>query len=328
MKELIEGVNKQIAEAIEIGNAAQFGLSGKRISCVLVCGLGGSGIGGKIVSQLVADELKVPFLISNEYGIPACVDEHTLLIASSYSGNTEETIAAVKAAQKRNAEIVVIASGGELLDMAVEHNWNYLVVPKGQQPRAMLLYSLIQQLFVLNKYELISDNMINNLSELATFVGSVRNSVQDEAKRVAVFLHKHTPVIYAASGFEGIAVRFRQQLNENAKVLCWHHVLPEMNHNELVGWAGGNEQLAVVYMKTDFDHPRTSYRWEICKDIIAAKTPSVTEIRAKGKTRLEQNIYLIHLTDWISILLADLKQVDSVEVNVISHLKSEMGKKP
>ncbi|MBK7131009.1 MAG: bifunctional phosphoglucose/phosphomannose isomerase [Crocinitomicaceae bacterium] len=328
MKELIEGVNKQISEAIEIGAMSKFNSSGKKFSCVLVCGLGGSGIGGKIVSQLVSDELKIPFLISNEYGIPACVNEHTLLIASSYSGNTEETIAAVKAAQKRNAEIVVIASGGELLEMAIEYKWNHLIVPKGQQPRAMLLYSLIQQLYALNKYGLISDNLLNNLPELPTFIGSVRNMIQDEAKRVAAFLHKHTPVIYAAAGFEGIAVRFRQQLNENAKMLCWHHVLPEMNHNELVGWAGGNEQLAVVYIKTDFDHPRTSYRWEICKEIIAAKTPAVTEIRAKGKTRLEQNIYLIHLTDWVSIMVAELKQVDSVEVNVISHLKSEMGKKP
>lgn len=326
MKELIESIVKQINEAIQIGLKGNFNVSDKKINSVLVCGLGGSGIGGKIISLLVNEEIKVPFILSNDYNIPACVNGNTLLIASSYSGNTEETIAAVREGKKRGAEIVVITSGGELLEMAQENGWNHLVVPKGQQPRTMLVYSLVQQLYILRKYNLISDIELTNLSDVSAFLESEKNHIQEDAMRIAKHLHLKTPVIYSGSYFEGIAIRFRQQLNENAKMLCWNHVLPEMTHNELVGWAGGNESISVVYFKTDFDHPRTNYRWEISKEIIAQKTPHVAEIRAKGKNRLAQNFYLIHLTDWVSYYLSELKKIDAVEVNVINHLKTEMSK--
>jgi glucose/mannose-6-phosphate isomerase len=126
MKELIEGIETQIRESIEIGSAVKFNIPQKRIDSVIVCGLGGSGIGGKIVGLLFNEELKVPFLLSNDYSIPAFVNENTLLIASSYSGNTEETLYAVKEGKKRGAEVVVITSGGEILDLAKENNWNHL----------------------------------------------------------------------------------------------------------------------------------------------------------------------------------------------------------
>ncbi len=326
MKELIESIGRQLNEAIQIGVNAGFKIGDKKFNSVLVCGLGGSGIGGKIISLLVNEEIKVPFILSNDYNIPACVDGSTLLIASSYSGNTEETLAAVREGHKRGAEIVVITSGGELLEMAQQNNWNHLVVPKGQQPRAMLVYSLVQQLYILRKYNLIADKELINLSEVTSFLEGEKYHIQNDALRIAKHFHLKTPVIYSGSYFEGIAIRFRQQLNENAKMLCWNHVLPEMTHNELVGWAGGNETISVVYLKTDFDHPRTNYRWEISKEIIAKKTPHVGEIRAKGKNRLAQNFYLIHLTDWVSFYLSELKKIDAVEVNVINHLKTEMSK--
>lgn len=326
MKELIEGIENQIKEAIKIGSQAKFNLPKKQIQSIIVCGLGGSGIGGKIIGLLFNEELKVPFILSNDYTIPACVNENTLLIASSYSGNTEETLYAVKEGIRRGAEIVVITSGGEMLDLAREHKWNHLVVPKGQQPRAMLIYSLVQQIYILRSYNLISDNELFNLEEVAAFINQNSQQIKTEAERIAKLIHGKTPIIYSGSYFEGIAIRFRQQLNENAKVLCWNHVLPEMTHNELVGWAGGSDSFAAVYIKTDFDHPRTNYRWEITKEIISKKTRFVTETRAKGANRLTQNFYLIHLTDWVSLYLSDLKQVDAVEVNVIGHLKTEMGK--
>lgn len=326
MIQLIEGIKNQLDEAIGIGANSPFSIPAKPIQAVLVCGLGGSGIGGKIISLLVNEELKVPFMLSNDYSIPACVNENTLLIASSYSGNTEETLYAVKEGKRRGAEIVVISSGGEILDLARENGWNHLVVPKGQQPRAMLVYSLVQQLYILRAYGLISDTEIKRLSGVADFIAAQQDAIKAEALRVARFLHKHIPIIYSGSFFEGIAIRFRQQLNENAKVLCWNHVLPEMTHNELVAWAGGSEAYAVVFLKTDFDHPRTNYRWEITREIISKKTPYVTEIRAKGPDRITQNFYFIHLTDWVSIYLSELKQVDAVEVDVIGHLKTEMGK--
>lgn len=327
MKELIAGLSKQIREAIEIGRAAKFKATNREIKSIIVCGLGGSGIGGKIISLLLIDELKVPFLTTNDYTIPACVNENTLVIASSYSGNTEETIYAVREAEKRNAEIAVITSGGELLGMARSKGWNYVVVPGGEQPRAMLAYSLVQQLYLLNRYNLVDTSQINLLNNIPDFLDSNENEVQKEAKRIADFIYKKSTIIYSGSNFEGIAVRFRQQLNENAKELCWHHVLPEMTHNELVGWAGGSDKFAVLFFSTDYDHARTGYRWSICKEVISKYTPSVTEIKANGPDKISQNFYLIHLTDWVSLFLSENKKVDPFEVNIIGHLKSEMAKK-
>lgn len=327
MKELIAGLPNQIRDAVSIGRASKFNATQKEIKSIIVCGLGGSGIGGKIISLLLIDELKVPFLTTNDYTIPAFVDEHTLVIASSYSGNTEETIYAVREAEKRKAEIAVITSGGELLDMSKSKGWNYVVVPGGEQPRAMLAYSLVQQLYLLNRYNLIGSAQIDMLDSVPEFLDQQEKVIQAEAKRIADFIHNKSTIIYSGSNFEGVAVRFRQQLNENAKELCWHHVLPEMTHNELVGWAGGSDKFAVLFFNTDFDHPRTGYRWTICKEVIAKYTPSITEIQAFGPNKISQNFYLIHLTDWVSYFLSENKKVDPVEVKVISHLKSEMAKR-
>jgi glucose/mannose-6-phosphate isomerase len=124
-----------------------------------------------------------------------------------------------------------------------------------------------------------------------------------------------------------VAVRFRQQLNENSKVLCWHHVIPEMNHNELVGWAGGSEEFAVVLFRDSAEYERNAYRIQLNKDIITRYTPHYTEIGTEGNSYLEKAFYLVHVGDWISVELASLRGVDAVEVNVINFLKAELGKK-
>jgi glucose/mannose-6-phosphate isomerase len=327
MKNLIASLPQQVLAAIQIGESTKFVPCNRKIDAVLVCGLGGSGIGGKIIGQLFSSELKVPFATVNDYDIPAWVNENTLIIASSYSGNTEETLAAVKEAHKRNAFITAITSGGELLDLAVKNNWNHFVVPGGEQPRAMLAYSLVQQVFILAQSGLIDKKVYQELSAVPDLLISNEEDINSQALAVAKAFVGKQPIIYAGSNFEGIAVRFRQQINENAKMLAWHHVLPEMTHNELVGWAGGSDLHVPLFFKTDFDHKRTGYRWEICKEIIAKHTNTILEFQAKGKSRIAQNFYLIHFGDWVSWYLSDLKKIDAVEVEVISYLKSEMGKK-
>lgn len=326
MKDLVAAMNKQITEAIKIGQSINFKKSSKKIDKILCCGLGGSGIGGVIVSQLLRNELKVPFVCANDYNIPAFVDENTLIIASSYSGNTEETLAAVEMGINKGAEICVITSGGRLAEMALANHWNYAFVPGGEQPRAMLTYSIVQQLFMLNLYGLCTDKHIQELSGAVQLIDQYETDIQQEAKSVADELVGHTPIIYADSLFGGLATRFKQQLNENSKELCWDHVLPEMTHNELVGWAGGKSDFAPVYLATNFDHPRTTYRWKIAKEIIGKYTGNISEIHARGGNMIEQLFYLIHLTDWVSVYLAENKKIDPVEVNVITHLKSEMSK--
>jgi glucose/mannose-6-phosphate isomerase len=327
MKELIAKLNHQINEAVEIGESIEFKSSSVDFQNILLCGLGGSGIGGTIVSQLYRSELSIPFIVSKDYNAPAFVSENTLLIASSYSGNTEETIAAVEEGMKKGAEICVITSGGKLGAMAKENGWNHAIVPGGEQPRAMLAYSLIQQCFMLHNYGLISNQFITDIKAIPALIDQHEDAVQQEAMEVAKRLHNGMGVIYSDSSFAGVGTRFKQQLNENSKELCWDHTLPEMTHNELVGWAGGKDFIAPVYLATDYDHPRTTHRWNISKEIIAKHTNKISEIHAKGDSKIAQIFYLIHLTDWVSYFLSELKAIDAEEVEVISYLKDEMAKR-
>lgn len=326
MNKITANFTNQLRDAIQIGENTSFTIPSKTISSVLICGLGGSGIGGKIIDLFLKSDITIPVIVTNDYSIPNFVNKNTLVIASSYSGNTEETLAAVIESHKRNAEVVAITSGGKLLDLVKENGWNSLVVPGGEQPRGMLAYSLVQLLYIFEKYSLVDPNYTPILNEVIELVDVHESDIQLEAKTLAKNIHNKQVVIYAEQSLEGVAVRFRQQINENAKELCWHHVLPEMNHNELVGWAGGSKQQAIIKLNSSLDFYRTKKRWEICKEVISKYTDSIYEIEAKGSYKLVQILYFIHLTDWVSVFLADLKNVDSVEVEVILHLKSELGK--
>ena len=326
MKSLVGIFTKQLEEAMEIGASASLNTCSKNISNVVITGLGGSGIGGKIVSQLVADNCIVPITINNTYDLPGFVNENTLVIASSFSGNTEETLFAVEAAQKKGAEIAMITSGGKFLELAKANNYNHVILPQGESPRAMLTYSLTQQFFLLNHYGLISDEFKNEIPAAINLLNDNIESIQTKAKSIAAKLKERTTVIYSEAKYEGVAIRFRQQLNENAKVLCWHHALPEMNHNELVGWAGGRNEYAVVVFRNEDDFYRTQKRLDITKEVASAKTDVYIEINSKGTSRIQRAFYLILMGDWISVYLAELNQVDPIEVNIISHLKSELSK--
>jgi glucose/mannose-6-phosphate isomerase len=326
MKNLVQNFPNQLKEAIEIGEKSQISNLKSGISNVIITGLGGSGIGGTIVSEIVAHECSVPILVNKDYFLPAFVKESTLVIVSSYSGNTEETIQAMEAALKAKANIVCISSGGKISEMAKANNCGLITIPGGMPPRSCLGYSLTQLFFVLHSMKLISDSFKSQLKSAIALITSEEKSIKEEAMKITEFLYEKIPVIYAVDGYNGVATRFRQQLNENSKVLCWHHIIPEMNHNELVGWAGGWEDLAVILLRNKSDYSRTQTRIEICKEVFPKYTPNVYELWSKGNSQLEQSIYLIHLTDWVSCYLADKKGVDATEIEVINHLKSSLAK--
>ncbi|MFT5600625.1 MAG: glucose/mannose-6-phosphate isomerase [Flavobacteriales bacterium] len=326
MRELVGQFPKQLEEALVIGAEANLKEYINDIDNVLITGLGGSGIGGKIVSQLIANECPIPITINNTYDIPAFVNEKTLVIASSFSGNTEETLYALQEAFKRNAEVAVITSGGEILKIAQEKGLNHIILPTGKSPRAMLSYSLTQQFYILHHYGLIGGEFVAEIEQTINLLNSEADNIESLAGEVAKKIENKTPIIYSSDRYEGVAIRLRQQLNENAKVLCWHHALPEMNHNELVGWAGGNNEFAVICFRNDDDFLRTQVRMDITRDVISKITDSYIEISSKGETRIEKSLYLIFLGDWISVILSELKGVDPIEVEIITHLKGELAK--
>lgn len=326
MKQLVEQFISQIKEAIEIGKRAQLKPAKNEIKNVVITGLGGSGIGGAIVSQLVEEQSQVPIIINNTYDIPSFVNQNTLLIASSFSGNTEETLIALEQAQKKGAEIAVISSGGKIIEIAKENNYNHIILPSGDSPRAMLMYSLTQQFVILENYGIAKKGNLEELQSSIELLTLNLESIKQEAREVASKLVNRTPVIYTEAKYEGVAIRLRQQLNENSKVLCWHHVLPEMNHNELVGWAGGKKEYAVIMFRNEDDYYRTQRRMEITKEVVNKFTDVMIEIHSKGSSRIQRSVYLILMGDWISVYLAELNRVDAKEVDIIVYLKGELAK--
>jgi glucose/mannose-6-phosphate isomerase len=325
MKKLVEEFPGQLREAVEIARKATL-KAPQEIRHVLITGLGGSGIGGTIISELMTAECPVPIVVNKDYFIPAWVNNYTLVIACSYSGNTEETIQALEGAMKRNCRIVCITSGGRIAEMARSNGYDCIIIPGGHPPRACLGYSLIQLFAVLKHFNLAKSDFLAQCIQSADLLVQDKAEMMNEARRIAGVLFNRIPIIYAVDGFGGVATRFRQQINENSKMLCWHHVIPEMNHNELVGWTTKNDQLAVVLLRNETDYSRSQARLEISKEVFSKYTTHVAELWSKGNTALERSLYLIHVTDLVSVLLADMKQIDATEVNIINRLKGELAK--
>lgn len=325
MKNLVEGFSKQLQEALNIANSAVL-TKKNNVQNIVVTGLGGSGIGGTILSELVQAECPVPIIINKDYFLPEFVNSNTLVIISSYSGNTEETLSAMKQAIDKTAQIVCVTSGGEVRAIAEKYNYDIIIIPGGQPPRSCIGYSLVQLFKIIQFNGFVKTDLLNQVQSTITLLDKEKEAIKVEATLIAKKLENKIPVIYSLGSCEGVAVRFRQQINENSKMLCWHHTLPEMNHNELVGWTEKNDALAVVTFRTSFDYERTIKRYNLCKALFEKYSHSVTDITAKGTSRVEQFFYLIHIGDWISCYIADLKNIDAVEVNVITNLKNELAK--
>lgn len=326
MTGLINGFSTQLKEAIAIGQSAKLTAAPNAIQNVLISGLGGSGIGGTIAAEIAGSQCKIPVVCNKEYFIPAFVGPNTLVIISSYSGNTEETLQALGLAYTAGAKIVCVTSGGKIEVFAKEKGLDLILIPGGMPPRACLGYSLTQLFYVMHFFGLIDKSFEAQLEKSVALLQDNAAEIKAEAAAIAQKLNGKMPVLYATPGFEGVAVRFRQQLNENSKILCWHHVIPEMNHNELVGWRDVNEDLAVVFLRHKNEYFRNTHRIEYSREVASKYTSTLIDIWAEGESDIEKAFYLVHLTDYVSDYLAELRNHDAVEVNIITGLKGMLEK--
>ena len=327
MDQLIERFPAQLTEALEIGENATIKAHTQEINKVYVAGMGGSGIGANFVAEFIVGECKLPYIIGKGYDSPAFVDKNTLYIASSYSGNTEETLSALAQVADSGAKIVCISGGGKLIALAKERGYDYIQMPGDwPSPRACLGYSLVQQLYVLYKLNIIGRTTIDQIKSSIDLIKYDQDEIKNKAEKIAALIKGKIPVIYTSDRMEAVAVRFRQQINENSKFLAWHHVIPEMNHNELVGWKDVYENIAVIYFRNKDDFRRNAVRMDINKEVISKYCDSIIEIYSKGQSLVEKSMYFVHLGDWVSWYLAELRGVDALEVNVIDHLKGELAK--
>jgi len=326
MLKMIEQFPDTIFEGLSLGESLVLATDFKNIRNIFVSGMGGSGIGADFIHSFVKEHIKIPFVVGKSYGLPGWVDESTLLIISSYSGNTEETISALNSGIQKGAKILVISSGGEILKIAENNHIPSIKLPSNwSSPRACLGFSIAAQLTALVKAGFVPQDKITELENAAKFLKSESEQIKEKSIRLADALSGKMIVSYCEDHIEPVALRFRQQINENSKRLCWHHVIPEMNHNELVGWRQNNSQLAVLLLRNANDYIRNSQRMDLTKDVVSHYSGTVVELYSKGKNLIERSLYLVHLLDFVSVHLANFNGVDPIEVKVIDYLKSELA---
>jgi glucose/mannose-6-phosphate isomerase len=325
MFDLIKNFPGQMQQALEIGESADIkNTFTGGINNILVCGLGGSGIGGNLLAELLRDSLSIPVLVNKGYSLPAFANQSTLIILSSYSGNTEETITVGKQAIAKGLKPVCVTSGGQLAEMATEHDLCMIKIPGGFPPRACLGFSATQLFFVLHKHGLIDGSFKELLSNTAKFLQSNQASIMSDAEALAKYLHHKLIILYADDKYESTVLRFKQQINENSKLQAWYNVVPEMNHNELVGWRENHENLAAILLRASDENSRNTLRILFSKDVMENLSGNIHEITAHGSNTYEKHFYLIHFGDWVTYYLAVQQGYDPMEINVLNTLKAHM----
>jgi glucose/mannose-6-phosphate isomerase len=333
MIDWIKGLPEQCKTAVEIIDSLALP-AWQDIERVVVLGMGGSAIGGNLTRSLVETECRVPIAVNGDYTIPGYVDERTLVIASSYSGNTEETIAGYEAAQERRARIVVISSGGELAQRAQAAGQPWVAIPGGLLPRAALGYSLVTLLLLLERLGFIGgarDSVAEAVSVLERqwdrFGPEVRVA-DNPVKQLALKLEGRIPLIYGSGGWRGaVAYRWKCQVNENSKAVCFWNTFPELNHNETVGWEHPEltKEFYVVFLRDRNDQPKNQRRIDVTKELMAGRVAGMTDLWAEGESSLARLLSLVYPGDLASYYLALLYGVDPTPIQVIDRLKQELA---
>lgn len=302
---------------------------------VVIAGMGGSAIGGELLRTLALDTATVPISISRSYRLPAWVGRETVVIVSSYSGNTEETLSAMDQAIKAECFVICLTTGGGVLDKAREHGLPYIQMPAtGLQPRAALGYSLSALLTVAERMLLIPPDT-ERWVETQALLQEQSEQYNDPAAggnkafQLAQALEDKLPCVYSSDGLlEGVNLRWRNQIQENSKTFAVGNVFPEMNHNEIMGWERHSailSQLGVVVLRDKEDHPRVQRRIDVTRNLLAERAGFWTEVRSHGTSKLARLMSVLYFGDWVSLYLALLLEVDPTPIPLINKLKDALA---
>jgi len=303
-------------------------LKNNNFSSIVFCGLGGSAIYGDLLSDYLIDELQIPFKVVRGYNLPSYTNDDTLVIISSYSGNTEETISCFKQAMKRNSSIVVITSGGKIWEEANKNKIPAIKIESGFQPRYALglsffsLLKLIQELGFTNE-----EKTFEKIIDLWRKRGEEYSKEKNVAVQFAEQLIGFIPVIYSSEFLSSAGYRFKSQINENSKLHAFHHILPEMNHNEIIGWESYQEKLfqaKVVYLLDKEYHPQNMKRFSILKELLIKQKVEVLTLESNESDRKVRIMDLIFLCDWISFYISVLRGFDPSEIDFIHQMKKRL----
>ena len=324
-----------ILDAVKLGDSIKFLNDYSSINKIIVAGMGGSAIGGDVTYALVNDEIIIPYLVVRGYNIPTWVDSSTLVICSSYSGNTEETISILGKAQSNGAKVCAITTGGKIGKICEKYNYDKVIIPSGMQPRAALAFSFIPILYILCRLNIISTSITSSLISSSKLIkeNSKKYSMKDDNNPTWVLakkIYNKIPIIYADSDrLQTVAVRLKGQICENGKILAYHSVFPEMNHNEIVGWEKNSELFSKYFIIWLFDidmNERNKFRQKIVMDMLKEIDVGQFKLEVPGDSFIDRFLLLIHYGDWLSYWCAILHKTDPSPVQNIEKLKNKLSK--
>jgi glucose/mannose-6-phosphate isomerase len=331
-RELLRGFAGQLSEASGLADGVVVGRGGPWTPrAVVLLGMGGSAVAGDFLQALCETRAPFPVVVVRGYTVPAWVGPDSLVIASSYSGQTEETLSAFDAARARGARLVAVTSGGRLGDAARRDGHPWIRVPGGFPPRAALAFLLMPLVVLLEGAgahlggESEREEAVSVLKGVGSDLAPEVPATENPAKALAAALADRVPVVYGTDATGPVAYRWRTQFEENAKVLALSGVLPEMNHNAIEAWGGGvGRQWAAVFLRDRGEHPRVARRVALTRDVIGARAP-VHEAWSRGDGRLARLLSLALTGDWVSYYLAVLRGVDAWAVETLEGFKRRMA---
>jgi glucose/mannose-6-phosphate isomerase len=306
----------------------------RTISNVIIAGMGGSALAALLVKSWLRSEMTLPMEIIRSYDLPNYVDSHTLVIASSYSGNTEETLSCLKQAESKGAQVAIIASSGSLIDSANQNHTTYAILPADFQPRMAVIYNLRALVALLVNFKIVSDDKLDEISskldwlknESSKWASSVQTN-NNYAKQLALQAVGKTAVFYGGTLTTPVAYKWKISWNENAKNVAFWNEYPEFNHNEFIGWTSHpvEKPFVVFDIISNFENPRILKRFEISDRLLSGKRPKSTVINLAGESVIEQLLWGSILADYVSIYVAILNNVNPMPVLLIEKLKQELA---
>ena len=332
MLTLADRFPQMMKEAFEISNAAGIKLSGE-IDRIVIAGMGGSAISGDIIAAVLYDKCKVPVHVVRDYELPVFVNNRTLFIALSYSGDTEETLSALSGAESVNAVIAAVSSGGKLAEHAKRKGYPLIVVPKGLPPRAATPYLLVPSLVLISKILgglLIDEQILESITLLEKLKCDYHfdnPSKSNLAKQIAESDKNKTPIYFGSDRLSAAAAyRWKTQLNENSKATAIINSFPELNHNEIasLGALKKNNPYSLTILRDKDENERIKIRIKATKEILEGRIAPIREVTSCGESPLARVLSLTYLGDYMSIYLAIVNGVDPTEIEPITMLKNEL----
>ena len=302
----------------------------KNINNIVIAGMGGSAISADLLKPFLKDELQIPLFVNRDYVLPKFADEKTVVIISSYSGNTEESISCFKEAVKKGCKIIAVSTGGWIKNFADDNNVPCINLKEGFQPRFALGVSFFTLLKILQSVNLIpsQDEVVNAITLLWKKKGIEYSGEENIALKHAEELVGFIPLIYSSANFEAIGYRLKCQFNENSKLHAFNNVIPELNHNEIIGWETYQDKQLNAKLITIVDidyHPQILNRFELTKELAQRSGVEIIVLKSNEENIKVRIMDLIFLGDWITYYLAVLRGFDPSEIDYIHELKQRLA---